>query len=51
VASWNVAFFMVANQKSYPYFTGRKGSETTGSNANYKDNTLTAETDAYLIIF
>jgi hypothetical protein len=42
---------MVANQKSYPYLAGRIGREICGSNANYKDNTLTIETVAYLIIF
>jgi hypothetical protein len=46
-----VAFFMVADQKSNPYFMCRTYIEISGSNANYKDNSLTDGTVAYLIIF
>jgi len=43
--------FMVAFQKSNPYFMCRTDIEISGSNANYKDNSLTDGTVAYLIIF
>jgi hypothetical protein len=46
-----VVFFVVGNLKSYPDFTLRIIIEIFGNGANYKDNSLSIETVAYLIIF